>query len=412
MLTDLAVVEGAIQGEAPPGAYSLVIEDDISGKVEAHGLAIRPGQETYVDFELSPPALVAMDVVPERPTAGAEVAISVLGAPPGEHWVSLAPAGHSAESWMTRAVVTGPEDHVFLRTPDVPGELEIRFHERLGPILDRVVTSIEVQTHAPEVELGAPSEAGRFETVSVDWSGPDSPGDYLAFAWPESPATRYGSCVLADAGNPALLTTPGVAGRWEIRYVSGLSGRILAHSEIEVTQASVTLAAPEIVGIGASFHVVWDGPAANADYVAIAHPESRDGVYLNLHLAELGSPATLVAPSAPGSYEIRYVSGSDNRTLRRKELVVEAAPATLEVPGNVLAGARFEVRWTGPDRGGDFIAIAPVGSRSGRYLDWFFTSAGNPASLAAPFKPGAYEVRYVSSDPREVLASIPVTVEK
>jgi Ca-activated chloride channel family protein len=109
-------------------------------------------------------------------------------------------------------------------------------------------------------------------------------------------------------------------------------------------------------------------------------------------------------------YEIRYVRGHDGRILKRAALTVEETTPSLEAPAKVVAGSRISVRWTGPDLAGDFIAIANRGSGPYRYLDFAYTSAGSPASLAAPFRPGRFEIRYISGDSKEVLAAIPVRV--
>ncbi len=92
-------------------------------------------------------------------------------------------------------------------------------------------------------------------------------------------------------------------------------------------------------------------------------------------------------------------------------LIVDSPPVSLSAPSRVKAGTRFDVQWTGPDRSDDFITIAPRDSRPGRKLDWSYTTTGNPLSLAAPFKPGTFEVRYVRSNPLQILASTLVTVD-
>jgi Ca-activated chloride channel family protein len=78
---------------------------------------------------------------------------------------------------------------------------------------------------------------------------------------------------------------------------------------------------------------------------------------------------------------------------------------------HVQVGTTFEVRWHGPDGPGDFISVAPEGSRWQRKLDWAFTSAGSPARLAAPFSRGRYEVRYISGSDSRTLETVTITVE-
>ena len=65
----------------------------------------------------------------------------------------------------------------------------------------------------------------------------------------------------------------------------------------------------------------------------------------------------------------------------------------------------------GPDGAGDFISVAPRGSRWKRKLDWAFTATGSPANLAAPYSRGTYEVRYITGSDSKILEAVPITVE-
>jgi Ca-activated chloride channel family protein len=91
-------------------------------------------------------------------------------------------------------------------------------------------------------------------------------------------------------------------------------------------------------------------------------------------------------------------------------LSVVPTEITLKAPQRVSVGTRFNVRWTGPDRPGDYLAVAARGSAPQHHEDWCYTSVGSPASLAAPFEAGDYELRYVSGAGAEVLATLPIVV--
>ena len=68
------------------------------------------------------------------------------------------------------------------------------------------------------------------------------------------------------------------------------------------------------------------------------------------------------------------------------------------------------VRGRGAATGGDFLAVAVPDSPAHRKLDWATVTVGSPLTLAAPAKPGTYEIRYIAGDGREVLARIPIEV--
>jgi len=64
--------------------------------------------------------------------------------------------------------------------------------------------------------------------------GPDHRGDYLTVVPPDTPADDYGDYVHTSAGNPAPLPAPAEPGRYEVRYLTGQSGRLLAAETVIV----------------------------------------------------------------------------------------------------------------------------------------------------------------------------------
>jgi hypothetical protein len=88
---------------------------------------------------------------------------------------------------------------------------------------------------------------------------------------------------------------------------------------------------------------------------------------------------------------------------------VEPTPA-----GSAEAGSTVAVKWSGPNDRGDYITVVRKGARPNDYLDYRPTSDGrvpiNPVLLVMPAEPGAYEIRYVRNNPREVLAAVPFDV--
>ena len=115
-------------------------------------------------------------------------------------------------------------------------------------------------------------------------------------------------------------------------------------------------------------------------------------------------------PEEPGEYEVRYVTGQSNKTLASTTIVVTEATASVSAPAQVMAGAEVEVTWTGPNNSGDYITIAPAGSREGTYLDYEYTTSGSPLTIRAPDEPGDYEVRYVTGQSDSTLAMAPIEV--
>lgn len=85
-------------------------------------------------------------------------------------------------------------------------------------------------------------------------------------------------------------------------------------------------------------------------------------------------------------------------------------PATVQVPGQVLAGAAFPVEWTGPDNRGDYLTIVRPDTRAADYGNYVETRAGSPLELTAPLEPGEFEVRYVAVRSKTILGRAPIVV--
>ena len=148
----------------------------------------------------------------------------------------------------------------------------------------------------------------------------------------------------------------------------------------------------------------WTGPEGSQDFLTVAPVGSANGQYLRWAPAAEGNPTLLAAPDDPGAYEIRYLSGDDGEVQARHPFEVIVVEVTIDVPSVVDAGTRFEVAWTGTTGDGDFISVSRPRSHVKNYLDWAFTSFGSPVTLAAPFEPGSYVVRYVSGANNEIKA--------
>ena len=206
------------------------------------------------------------------------------------------------------------------------------------------------------------------------------------------------SCLPMVGPEPIEVGALPAIGPAQIRFFSGRSARFLAQSPVEVVPARPRLEPPERVGAGESFEVPWSwrGEPGPYDYLAVAAADAAEGEYLTFVPAVAGEVARLRSPAKPGTYEVRYVSGQGDRTLASARFEAGLPAVTLSGPPEARASTRVTVAWTGPDRTGDLIAVAAAGSDPGRMLDWAYTSEGSPLTVAAPERPGEYELRYVS----------------
>lgn len=96
------------------------------------------------------------------------------------------------------------------------------------------------------------------------------------------------------------------------------------------------LRAPNVVAAGDDFVVEWAGFMAPTDHISIARVGAPVGDHLFLR-STWRQPLELSAPTAPGSYEIRYHLGESRRVVGRLPLVVEPAPGAQRPGGSDAA---------------------------------------------------------------------------
>ncbi len=155
-------------------------------------------------------------------------------------------------------------------------------------------------------------------------------------------------------------------------------------------QASVS--GPATAKVGAAVEVAVTGSKNQRDFVTIVAKGEREGAYGAYVYVNKTGPLKLTAPAKAGEYEIRFLAAdSPYATLARRALRIDAVEATLEAPEQVAAGAKFKVKWTGPNNERDYIAI---GNASRPYITYVYTKSGSTIELMAPDQPGEYEVRY------------------
>ncbi len=158
---------------------------------------------------------------------------------------------------------------------------------------------------------------------------------------------------------------------------------------------------------GSTVTVRWSGPNAPGDYITVVRKGAPAFEYLNYKPTSDGrtpvNPVSIVLPAEPGAYEIRYLFSNPRRVLAVVPYQVTAIAATIDGPASVAPGARFEVSWTGPNNGGDWVTIVAAGAAARAYGSYVDARIGNPdsrtgsrtAELRAPADPGRYELRYV-----------------
>ena len=403
----ISLVNGIARNRVAPGLYRATVETSSIRNLALADLAV--GAEGGF-FEISfPPAPVTLEPNPDRPVAGSMVFIHYWGAPEGRTWIALAPKDAPLGDYLLRQPAIAGEGDVAFRLPGEMIEFEARcvIEDPAGVLL--FCGSAAFAARLEIASLQAPERAEIKTPLTIEWSGPDLPDDRIMIGRAEGDDDGWAACLFTSAGSPLRLVAPVVPGKYRIRYVSS-GERVLARSDLEVYEILAVLAGPETVEPGEEFTVDWEGPDGNHDFVAISTIDAPSEEYLDFSPTAVGTSVSLRAPNQEGHYELRYVRSADGEVLAREEIAVVATAISLQAPKEVDAGNRFTVTWSGASSEGDFIALAPAGSNPRRHLDFAFTSQGHTVSLAAPFRPGKFEVRYISASGGQVLARVPLRV--
>lgn len=264
-----------------------------------------------------------------------------------------------------------------------------------------------------DATLEFPTEVVGGLEFDVSWTGPDNDGDYVTIVEQGALEGAFKDYFYTTDGPSGALLAPVDAGAYEVRYVDGASNATVAFAPITVTAGEATLEAAREVEGGTSIDVTWSRPTdpGPGDYITIVEEGAPEGSFNLYFYTDAGPTETLQVVATAGDYEIRYVNGSEGRTVAALPLTVTPSSATVEAPDEVNAGDEFSVTWAGPDLDRDYITIVPAGSAPGTYRDYAYLTEGNPVTITAPNEAGDYEVWYASDRVAGVFATTPIVVK-
>ena len=175
-----------------------------------------------------------------------------------------------------------------------------------------------------EVTLEAPAQVPAGASFEVRWNGEANPADVLTLVPPDAPEDQRRTYKYARS-TAATFVAPDDPGTYEIRYLAkGSSSPIRARRTIEVTPVSATLSGPTTIEAGGTLELTWTGPGNDRDFITVVAAGSEEKTYGTYAYLSSGSPATLVAPEAPGEYEARYLTGQKYYTLASHTFSVTA----------------------------------------------------------------------------------------
>ena len=207
---------GQLVAPTTPGNYKVVYIDGSSRNFKAH----QPITVTAFEGSVSGPASVA---------AGTVFSASWTGPNALGDYITIVAKGATQwtnESWFYTA--NGSPGN--LSAPLIAGD-----HELWYVASDRTVMTRAPITVLPlAASVTAVTSANKGASISVTWTGPNAPGDYITIVAAGAAEGSYLSYAYTGAGNPVNITAPDTAGNFEIRYVYGSNGQTLVSQAIQI----------------------------------------------------------------------------------------------------------------------------------------------------------------------------------
>lgn len=344
--------------------------------------------------------------VPAQVTAGAVFSVQWTGPNNKRDYITIVPKD-AAEPVYTNYRETSAGATLDLMATMEPGEFEVRYvAARSKKVLGRASVTI---VPAPAT-LDAPASVVLGSKISVGWTGPNNPQDYVTVVAKDAPDGKYDNFAYTATGSPVLVTAPVTAGDAELRYMTGQGHKVLARREVKITFPEVSISAPAQIIAGANVPVSWSGPNNDSDYITIVSKETPDGKYGNYTYTRVGASLQILVPIMSGDAELRYMTGQGNKVLGRKAITVVAATIRLSCADRVTAGTELSVTWEGPNNGSDYITLVPKSLPDGQYRNYTYTAKGSPLTVTVAKEAGDAEIRYMAGQGNKVLGRKAVTI--
>ncbi|MEM1178692.1 MAG: VWA domain-containing protein [Acidobacteriota bacterium] len=354
-------------------------------------------------------AQTATITAPPEVTVGAHFPVAWTGPGADGDFISIDKVGAPERQYGTYKYVK-EGNPLTMVAPGQAGTWLIRYRESGSPY--PVLGQIELTVKGSTATFEMPSSAEVGTTLTVHWTGPGNPRDFISIDPGDASERTYGKYAYTKEGSPIELPVPGVAGAYKVRYHLGVSGYpVIGSAPLEVKSVSASLEFDAAVAAGNILDIHWQGPANPKDFISIDPAGAVDRTYGKYRYVKEGNPVQIAVPDEPGTYLVRYhLHSSGYPVIASREVRVGDVTATVSVAGPVVAGEPFEVEWTGPDNPLDFITIVAEGTKERIYGRYAYTRRGSPLRVLAPEEAGPHEVRYLTGQVYKTLASVPVEV--
>ena len=250
----------------------------------------------------------------------------------------------------------------------------------------------------PKAALTAPESAPAGSVLRVAFEGPHEEFDYIRVL----DANGDWQSEAAVGEDPFVdLRLPFDLGAYELAYLYRATD-IIARQPLQVTEAVVSLTAPETAPAGSTIAVDWTGPGAEYDYITLLDSTGEKRAEASLGGS---SPVELGLPWATGDFTLNYFFQSEDVIFTRPITLTEA-PVSITAPAKAQVGTAVTITWEGPRAAYDNIQLWQV---AGDRIEYQYLETSNQLTFTLPDAPGEYEFRYVFGD-TEVIHTTPITL--
>jgi len=170
-------------------------------------------------------------LAPTSAVAGSTIAVTWTGPNNSGDYITLV-ARDIPDGQYGNYTTTADGSPLSLLMPIMTGEAELRYMTgQGGKVLGRrPITLLPIAA-----SLSAAAEARVGAAITITWTGPNYPGDYITVVPSGTPDGEYRAYSNASAGSPLDVKAPAAAGDCEIRYMAGQGGKVIARRPIRIT---------------------------------------------------------------------------------------------------------------------------------------------------------------------------------
>ena len=379
--------EATLQAPADPGLYELRYILNIDKRTVAS-----------LQVEVKDAQVVIQ--APETAPTGASFDVSWSSAVNERDYITIVPMG-ADEGEFGNYVLVRKNSKSALQAPAETGMYEVRYVLNEGR---KTLASVPIEITAPTVTVSGPATVVTGERFDVAWTETVNNKDYVAIVPAGSDEGEFGNYLVVRDKNAGVLDAPSDPGLYELRYILREGSRTLATAPIEVTEPEVTVNAPETVLAGSKFEVSWTGAVSPKDYINIVPAGTDEGKFGNYIVVRDATSNDIQAPADTGLYEIRYVLRQGNKTIASVMVEVTMPEVTVSAPGEVRAGDKLRVSWTGTVNTADYVNLVPMGTADNELGVYTQVRGNSEHDLKAPEETGMYELRYVLREGTRVLS--------